>query len=141
MVCRGTGSNQTPGGVFEAIRGMTLDEICIAQALSSCRFVPGSPVKRFVRQMAGRDRTKPVSEAQRAYLWAIRVVVVLADCRRPMVDLAFRYSRGVGEPAVAETGCREVAGRDDSVDHSVWGGSAGSGTVPTRSRRRLRCGS
>jgi hypothetical protein len=50
---------------------MTPDEIRIVEALAGCSFVPGSSPKRFVRQLAGRDRAKPLSDRQRAYLWAI----------------------------------------------------------------------
>jgi hypothetical protein len=50
---------------------MTPDEIRVVQALAGCSFVPGSSPKRFVRQLSVRDRAKPLSDRQRAYLWAI----------------------------------------------------------------------
>ena len=74
---------------------MTPDEICIVEALAGCSFVPGSSPKRFVRQLAGRDRAKPLSDRQRAYLWAIAW-----SCRRQLprdlVELARTMSGGVG---------------------------------------------
>ena len=51
--------------------GTTPDEIRIVEALAGWSFVPGSSQKRFVRHIAGRDRSKPLSEPQRKYLWAI----------------------------------------------------------------------
>lgn len=82
------GSPQTEGR-------MTEDEITIAEALAGCTFLPGSSQKRFVRQTAARDRSKPLTERQRAYLWAIAW-----SWRRQLphglVDLAWRYSGGVG---------------------------------------------
>lgn len=50
---------------------MTPDEIRIVEALAGCSFVPGSSPKRFVRQLSGRDRAKPLSDRQRAYLWSV----------------------------------------------------------------------
>jgi len=51
--------------------GMTPDEIRIVEALAGCSFVPGSSQRQFVRHIAGRDRSKPLSEPQRKYLWAL----------------------------------------------------------------------
>lgn len=74
---------------------MTADEIRIVEALYGCSFSPGSSPKRFVRQMFHRDRAKPLTERQRAYLWAIGW-----SWRRQLpgvlVDLAHRYSGGIG---------------------------------------------
>ena len=50
---------------------MTPDEIRIIEALAGCSFLPGSSPKRFVRQLFGRDRAKPLTERQQIYLWAI----------------------------------------------------------------------
>jgi hypothetical protein len=75
--------------------GMTADEIRIVQALYGCSFLPGSTQKRFVRQMFHRDRAKPLTDRQKAYLWAIAW-----SWRRQLpgvlVDLARRYSGGIG---------------------------------------------
>ena len=74
---------------------MTPHEIRIAEALYGCSFRPGSSQKRFARQMYERDRSRPLTERQRAYLWAIAW-----SWRRqlpaPLVDLARAYSGGVG---------------------------------------------
>ncbi|MBL8290788.1 MAG: hypothetical protein JNN08_03070 [Bryobacterales bacterium] len=82
-------------GEDAASKGMTADEIRIVEALYGCSFCPGSTQKRFVRQMFHRDRGKPLTERQRAYLWAIGW-----SWRRQLpgvlVDLAHRYSAGVG---------------------------------------------
>jgi hypothetical protein len=75
--------------------GMTADEICIAEALYGCSFCPGSTQKRFVRQMAERDHAKPLTDRQRAYLWAI-AWSWRRQLPRPWVEMAFRYSGGVG---------------------------------------------
>ena len=74
---------------------MTPDEIAIAAALAACRFVPGSSPKRFVRQMAARDATKPLSERQAAYLWAI-AWSWRRQLPQNLVALAHRYSSGLG---------------------------------------------
>jgi hypothetical protein len=50
---------------------MTPEEVRIIEALAGCSFVPGSSPKRFVRQLFDRDRAKPLTDRQRAYLWAI----------------------------------------------------------------------
>lgn len=50
---------------------MTEDQITKAQALSRCRFLPGSNAKRFVRDMARLASEKPdqeLTERQRKYL-------------------------------------------------------------------------
>jgi len=74
---------------------MTEDEIQIAEALARCSFLPGSGPKRFVRQMADRDRNRPLSDRQRAYLWAIAW-----SWRRQLpadlVALARKYTGGLG---------------------------------------------
>ena len=74
---------------------MTEDEIQIAEALARCSFLPGSGPKRFVRQMADRDRSRPLSDRQRAYLWAIAW-----SWRRQLpadlVALARKYTGGLG---------------------------------------------
>jgi len=74
---------------------MKLDEIRIVEALTRCSFCPGSSPKRFVRQMAARDRTRALTDRQRTYLWAIAW-----SWRRQLpnefVDLARRYSGCVG---------------------------------------------
>ncbi len=74
---------------------MTPDEIRIAEALSGCSFAPGTSPKRFVRQMCARDRQKPLTERQCTYLWAI-AWSWRRQLTRELVDLAYRYSRGVG---------------------------------------------
>jgi hypothetical protein len=74
---------------------MTPDEIRIAEALAGCSFCPGTSQKRFVRQMAARDRSRPLTERQRAYLWAI-AWSWRRQLSRELVDLARRYSGGVG---------------------------------------------
>jgi hypothetical protein len=75
--------------------GMTADEIRIVDALYGCSFSPGSSPKRFVRQMFHRDRAKPMTERQKAYLWA-----VAWSWRRQLpgalVGLAHQYSGGIG---------------------------------------------
>ena len=75
--------------------GMAPDEIRIAEALARCSFVPGSSPKRFARQIAARGHAKPLSDRQRAYLWAIAW-----SWRRQLpadlVALARKYSDGVG---------------------------------------------
>ena len=74
---------------------MSPDEVLIAEALAGCSFLPGSGPKRFVRQMADRDRNRPLTERQRAYLWAIAW-----SWRRQLppdlVALARTYSGGFG---------------------------------------------
>ena len=74
---------------------MTPEEIAIIEALYGCTFLPGSSQKRFVRQMFARDTAKPLTERQKAYLWAIAW-----SWRRQlpasMVELARIYSGGVG---------------------------------------------
>jgi len=74
---------------------MTPDEILTIDALSRCSFAPGTTQKRFVRQMSGRDRRRPLTDRQRAYLWA-----VAWSWRRQLppdlVDLARQYSGGCG---------------------------------------------
>jgi hypothetical protein len=76
-------------------KGMTADEIRIVEALYGCSFSPGSSQKRFVRQIFHRDRAKPLTDRQRAYLWAIAW-----SWRRQLpgslVRLAREYSGGVG---------------------------------------------
>lgn len=76
-------------------KGMTADEIRIVEALYGCSFSPGSTQKRFVRQIFHRDRGKPLTERQQAYLWAIAW-----SWRRQLpgvlVKLAQQYSGGVG---------------------------------------------
>jgi len=74
---------------------MSPDEIRIAEALSACRFVPGSSPKRFVRQIAGRDRGRPLTDGQRAFLWAIAW-----SWRRQLpaelISLSQKHSDGIG---------------------------------------------
>jgi hypothetical protein len=74
---------------------MTPDEIRIVQALAGCRFAPATSPKRLVHQLVGRDRSKPLTDRQRAFLWA-----VAWSWRRQLpddlVDLALQYSGGVG---------------------------------------------
>ena len=74
---------------------MTPDEIHIAEALARCSFVPGSSPKRFARQMDARDRSRPLTDRQRAYLWAIAW-----SWRRQLppdlVAMARKYSGGIG---------------------------------------------
>lgn len=86
-------------GLFGAILfeagGMTPDEISIAEALYGCSFCPGSSQKRFVRQMAERDRSKSLSERQRAYLWAI-AWSWRRQLPRALVEMAWEYTGGVG---------------------------------------------
>lgn len=74
---------------------MTSDEIRIVEALALCQFAPGTSQKQFVRQMDGRDRTRPLTERQRAYLWAI-AWSWRRQLPRCLADLAYRYSGGVG---------------------------------------------
>jgi len=74
---------------------MTPDEIRIVEALAGCSFCPGTSQKRFVRQMAARDRAKPLTERQRAYLWAV-AWSWRRQLPRRLVDLAHEYSGGVG---------------------------------------------
>ena len=74
---------------------MTPDEIAIVEALAGCRFLPGSSQKRFVRQMAGRDRVKPLTDRQRAYLWAI-AWSWRRQLPRNLVVLAREKSGGMG---------------------------------------------
>ena len=74
---------------------MTPDEIQIAEALAGCSFAPGTTPKRFVRQMAVRDRQKPLTERQRAYLWAI-AWSWHRQLPRDLVELARERSGGVG---------------------------------------------
>ena len=50
---------------------MTPDEIRIVEALAGCSFLPGSSQKRFIRHLNARDRAKPLTGRQAAYLWAI----------------------------------------------------------------------
>jgi hypothetical protein len=75
--------------------GMSPDEIRIAEALYGCSFCPGSSQKRFVRQIAQRNRGKPLTDRQRAYLWAI-AWSWRRQLQRPLVELAYRCSGGVG---------------------------------------------
>ena len=70
-------------------------EIEIVEALYGCRFVPGTSQKRFVRQMFARDTAKPLTERQRAYLWAI-VWSWRRQLPASLVELARMYSGGVG---------------------------------------------
>ena len=78
-----------------ALQGMTPDEVRITEALARCSFLPGSSPKRLVRQIAGRDRSRPLTDRQRAYLWA-----VAWSWRRQLpaelIALAGKYSGGVG---------------------------------------------
>ena len=75
--------------------GMTSDEIAVARALRGCSFVPGSSPKRFVRQVAERDERLPLSEKQRAYLWAI-AWSWRRQLPRDLVEVAYRHTGGVG---------------------------------------------
>jgi len=74
---------------------MTPGEVRIVEALAGCSFVPGSSPKRFVRQLAGRDRAKSLSDRQRAYLWAI-AWSWRRQLPRDLVELARTMSGGVG---------------------------------------------
>jgi hypothetical protein len=77
---------------------MTPDEIRIAQALARCSFAPGTSAKRFVRQMEARAANSPappLSDRQRAYLWAV-AWSWRRQLPRRLVDLAGEYSGGVG---------------------------------------------
>lgn len=75
--------------------GMTTDEIRIVEALYGCSFSPGSTQKSFVRQIFHRDRAKPLTERQRAYLWAIGWSW-RRQLPRTLVEMACRYSGAVG---------------------------------------------
>lgn len=88
------GTVDVPATSLES-KGMTPDEIRIAEALYGCSFCPGSSQKRFVRQIAQRDRSKPLTDRQRAYLWAI-AWSWRRQLPRPLVELAHRYSGAVG---------------------------------------------
>lgn len=74
---------------------MSPDEILIVRALAGCRFAPATSPKRFVRQLEGRATDKPITDKQRAYLWAVAY-----SWRRQLspalARLAERYSGGVG---------------------------------------------
>jgi hypothetical protein len=74
---------------------MTPDEIRIVDALARCSFVPGTTQKRFMRQLVGRERSRSLSDRQRAYLWAIAW-----SWRRQLpadlVALARKSSGGIG---------------------------------------------
>ncbi len=74
---------------------MSPDEIRIVEALYGCSFCPGSSQKRFVRQMFGRDRSKPLTDRQRAYLWAI-AWSWRRQLPRELVKMARGYSGGIG---------------------------------------------
>ena len=74
---------------------MTPDEIAIVEALAGCRFLPGCSQKRFVRQMAGRDRSRSLTDRQRAYLWAI-AWSWRRQLPRNLIVLAREKSGGVG---------------------------------------------
>jgi hypothetical protein len=74
---------------------MTPDEIRIAEALAGCSFCPGSSQKRFVRQMACRVSRHPLTDRQRAHLWAV-AWSWRRQLPRCLVDLAREYSGGVG---------------------------------------------
>lgn len=74
---------------------MTPEEIRIIEALAGCSFVPGSSPKRFVWQLFGRDRAKPLTDRQRAYLWAI-AWSWRRQSPRNLVALAREKSGGVG---------------------------------------------
>jgi hypothetical protein len=82
-------------GEASGSKGMTADEIRIVEALYGCSFSPGSTQKRFVRNIHDRDRTKPLTERQKAYLWAI-AWSWRRQLPRPLVEIAYRYSGGVG---------------------------------------------
>ena len=88
-------SNIFPGGHAKWPVAMTPDEIRIVDALARCSFVPGTTHKRLVRQLAGRECKRPLTDSQRAYLWAIAW-----SWRRQLpadlVALARRYSGGIG---------------------------------------------
>ena len=74
---------------------MTPDEIRIVDALARCSFIPGTSQKRFVRQLAGCDRKRPLTDRQRAYLWAI-AWSWRRQLSADLVTLARKYSGGVG---------------------------------------------
>lgn len=72
---------------------MSPDELRIIAALADCSFAPGTSTKRFVRQMSGR--TTPLTDRQRAYLWAI-AWSWRRQLSRELVALALQYSGGLG---------------------------------------------
>jgi len=74
---------------------MTPDEIRIIAALARCSFAPGTSQKRFVRQMAARVSMHPLTDRQRANLWAI-AWSWRRQLPRELADLAKRYSGGLG---------------------------------------------
>jgi hypothetical protein len=107
---------------------VTPDEIRILEALVRCSFAPATSPKRFVRQMTARNRAKPLSDRQRAYLWAI-AWSWRRQLPRPLVDLAREYSGGIGirrwrleaqyrvqVAAVTQQRARIAPGREETVD-------------------------
>jgi hypothetical protein len=67
-----------------AYRPMTVIEITGCKALSGCTFLPGTPHKRFAKDMSARvSRTDPplISEGQAALLWRL-----VYRCRRQIGD-------------------------------------------------------
>lgn len=110
---------------------MTPDEIRIVEALARCSFVPGSSPKRLVRQLSGRDRAKPLTDRQRAYLWAI----AWSWRRQLPADLvapARKYSGGTGIRGrqINSEACREY------VAQKAAGAFETAAAVPAHGARR-----
>ena len=55
---------------------MTPHEIELAQALAACTYLPGTPQKRFARDLAAGDPNRELTERQRHYMeilaWRMR---------------------------------------------------------------------
>jgi hypothetical protein len=120
---------------------MTPDETRIIEGLSGCSFLPGSSQKRFIRQIFARDRAKPLTERQAAWLWAIAW-----SWRRQLpaslVDLARIYSGGIGIRGgqinafilAAKSGTDHCAGAGGNLRPAGVGGSRGAaGRISVRS--------